>query len=315
MRAGLIAAASLAAAAAGPAVAQAQAPVPCTNIGGGKYECSWYVPGDGIHGGALVVAGTTTVGYLHQGRNWILCQQQGGDVRNSAGDRNHWYGWTMADNDQMGWASALEAQGGDDYGPFGGGTPNCNGRYGSPPGYDGIWGSPPTQPPPATPLPAPVDADRDNVSPPVDCDDFNSRVYPGAPEVPSDGIDQDCNGADTAGRVGGVVAIRYRFSRRYTRVTRLAVSEAPAGATVTVRCRGGKRKHCPKHRTYVTNAKGKASMTRMFRKRRLRPGARITVAISTPNTIAKVKRYKIRRGKAPRTRTLCRAPGAKATHC
>ena len=65
----------------------------------------------------------------------------------------------------------------------------------------------------------------------------------------------------------------------------------------------------------TTNAKGKASMTRMFRKRRLRPGARISVAISTPNTIAKVKRYKIRRGKAPRTRTLCRAPGAKATHC
>ena len=32
----------------------------------------------------------------------------------------------------------------------------------------------------------------------ADCDDTNSDVYPGAPEIYSDGIDQDCNGNDPA---------------------------------------------------------------------------------------------------------------------
>ena len=57
-------------------------------------------------------------------------------MRNPEGDRNNWFGWTEAENGKLGWASPLDARGGDDYGSFGGGTPNCNGAYGSPPGLE-----------------------------------------------------------------------------------------------------------------------------------------------------------------------------------
>jgi serine protease AprX len=44
--------------------------------------------------------------------------------------------------------------------------------------------------------PPPVDADGDGFIADVDCNDSNPAIYPGAVEVKSDGIDQDCNGYD-----------------------------------------------------------------------------------------------------------------------
>ena len=41
------------------------------------------------------------------------------------------------------------------------------------------------------------DIDGDGFNAAVDCDDGDTSVYPGAPETPDDGIDQDCNGFDT----------------------------------------------------------------------------------------------------------------------
>src|SRR3954464_11770195 len=87
-------------------------PVPCTAAGGGKYHCEWYVAGDGRAGGAKVMMNQKVVGYLHQGTNWITCQQRGAMTRNAAGDRNSWYGWTQSDHGGAGWASAGEARGG-----------------------------------------------------------------------------------------------------------------------------------------------------------------------------------------------------------
>jgi hypothetical protein len=147
---------------AGATAAQAApAPVPCSSIGAGRYACSWYVPGDGIHGGARVMLGGATVGFLHQGTNWVVCQQRGATVRNAAGDLNNWYGWTEADNRRWGWASPLEARGGADFGPFAG-VPDCHGAHGAAPATGGLWGAaapapsrPPAVAPIATPRPSP----------------------------------------------------------------------------------------------------------------------------------------------------------------
>jgi Putative metal-binding motif len=310
MRAGLIAGALFATLAiAEPAFAQA--PVPCTAIGGGQYNCNWFRAGDGKTGGAIVAVGTTTVGYLHQGTNWIICQQKGGDVRSAEGYKNHWYGWTQADNDRWGWASAVDAQGGDDYGQFGGGVPPCNNAYGSPPTYNGVWGSPPapspgTPTPPTDPTTPVVDTDQDGVPATNDCDDLSRQIYPGAPEIVGDGLDQDCSGADATGKVSALVAYRGDSSRRWTKFKSLRVTDAPVGAQVRVWCEG-KRKGCPKPREFTTGAKGSVSLTRMFRKR-VRVGASVYVAVSTPNALGKVRRLKIVR-KDVKGSNLCLPPG------
>lgn len=42
----------------------------------------------------------------------------------------------------------------------------------------------------------PIDQDGDGHSPPDDCDDTSPTVYPGAPEVPYNAVDEDCDGDD-----------------------------------------------------------------------------------------------------------------------
>ena len=137
------AAAAVAAIACGPGVAQAAAPVPCSPAGGGKFNCSFYVPGNGQSGGSPVQAASGTVGYLHAGTNWVVCQQVGGRVTRGEYFNNNW-AWTLADNNKWGWVNAVYASGGDNDGPFGG-VPACNGAHGAPPGGGG---APAPKPPP-----------------------------------------------------------------------------------------------------------------------------------------------------------------------
>jgi hypothetical protein len=139
-------AAGVALTAAGTGAAMAAAPAACTAIGGGKYNCNFYVAGNGKSGGTPVQVGATTVGYLHKGTNWVLCQQVGGRVTAGGFFNSNW-AWTLADNNKYGWVNAVYASGGDNDGAFGGGVPSCNNAHGAPPGGPG--------PGPPAPGPAP----------------------------------------------------------------------------------------------------------------------------------------------------------------
>jgi hypothetical protein len=134
------------------AASAAPAQVPCTSVGGGHYNCSFYVAGDGISGGAPVLEDNgTRIGYLNQGTNWIACQQVGG-IQKSGAFYNHTWARTLANDGKAGWVNAVWASGGDNDGTFAG-VPNCGGLHGTPPG---ATTSSPAPAPAPTPKPRPV---------------------------------------------------------------------------------------------------------------------------------------------------------------
>ncbi len=104
-----------------------------------------------------------------------------------------------------------------------------------------------------------------------------------------------------------VVRMVGRLTRTGTRVQRFTV-QAPAGASVIVRCNGPK---CPRRRLARTVTAKRIVRLRPF-ERRLRPGVVLQVFVSRPGSIGKYTRFGVRRRKAPSRRDRCLADGARS---
>jgi PKD domain len=109
-----------------------------------------------------------------------------------------------------------------------------------------------------------------------------------------------------------IVRIVATVRREGTRVRLLSVN-APAGAQVTIRCRG---RGCRFRRlTRSASSHRRVSAARLVKVRRLRhrllrPGAVLSVRITEPDTIGKYTSFKIRRAKPPRRTDRCLVPGS-----
>lgn len=173
-----------------------------------------------------------------------------------------------------------------------------------------------------------IDDDGDGHFLPADCDDANPAIHPGAEDVPGNGVDEDCSGADApivvlvpqpspspaptptptstprpTAKPKLAFTLNYfmRASKRSTRFTTLSVKGVPRGATVTVTCTGG----CPRRSQTFRNKRGTFALTG-YRHRAIRAGAKLTIKVTRPGSIGMSKIIRIRAGKRPTisTKTL-----------
>ena len=155
-----------------------------------------------------------------------------------------------------------------------------------------------------------LDVDRDGFPRPFDCDDANAAIRPTTREIRGNAVDENCDRrAEPLADLGAVVANQWVFGQRSSRLLKLIVHNAPAGARVTFRCTG---RSCPTRRTRrvrVRSVLSRVVLHRPFRGARLRPGTRLQVTITAAETIGRTYTYTVKRGAAPDSTIVCRAPG------
>jgi hypothetical protein len=152
------------------------------------------------------------------------------------------------------------------------------------------------------------DRDGDGYSRPADCRDDVPAINPGVPDKPRNGTDENCDGSDADyPAIASDIRHGERGVGRFTVIRRLSVVNPPAGATIALKCKG---KGCKVRSRTVKAVPGmeSVSLVRHFRGVKLRPGARVEVAVRAPETYGKVLRLAIRKGAAPKVTWLKHDP-------
>ena len=83
---------------------------------------------------------------------------------------------------------------------------------------------------------------------------------------------------------------------RDTKVARLGVEDVPAGGKVAVLCRG---QGCAFKAKVATVAGGRASLTKLFKGRALKPRAVVEIRVTAPGMTGRTIRFTIRANKLP----------------
>jgi hypothetical protein len=155
------------------------------------------------------------------------------------------------------------------------------------------------------------DDDGDSYPSGYDCRDNDPAIHPGASEIPDNGVDEDCNGADLVTprplrMMGITLGYNWKAYRTYTVLKPFTLKGAPRGARAVVTCRG---KKCPRRRFSLVIRKA-AEPLKALAGRPLRRGTVITVTVSKKEFTTAVKILRIStRGRPKVGIQKCLPPG------